>query len=576
MICQRAEALLSAFHDGELDPGQRREVEGHLRGCNQCSALLNEIAWGDRLLIDLPRVQPGPELRARIFHSPEFQEILAQVAAPGMTDPGSDLMADPGPQGPGHGWGQAAAVRQRRRWGMRVVQMAAAVVVLVGATMLVRQGLMMRSPGLQSAGGNGVVPAGQVRGPIPSGARFIYSSGGQLWSHPEAAGGASMALTPQGNAVANGWAVSPAGDRVAYIDQVAGALHVVQADSQNDQVIVARMAHPGAHPQSYWASAEGRAILRGLAWSPDGQRLAFIGDPSGSGSTAVYVVNADGTGLRRINENSGGITQAPVWSPLGVRMAYEQTSGGATSIWEYNFVAQETLEVAQQANPAGAASDVVHTLAWNSDTGHPALTWSAGPADGAGSDSLWVRRVGVNDGSDVALAQGELRFADYSAAAGSDGAWVYAVSDGLDEVSLAGYTVALAGDPGVVAAAWSSDGTRVAYVDEQGALQMQTLAGANVTIAQGVTSSVAPVWSPDGRQIAFVANGKLVVARATGGDTRTVGALSPGVRALSWSPDGASIVATGAGDIAVAAASGGVAGVPAASGVERVAWTDIS
>ena len=45
-------------------------------------------------------------------------------------------------------------------------------------------------------------------------------------------------------------------------------------------------------------------------WSPDGKRIAFIND--GDGAPAVYVVNADGTGLRKVSK-SRAAWQQPVW-----------------------------------------------------------------------------------------------------------------------------------------------------------------------------------------------------------------------------------------------------------------------
>ena len=40
MNCDFDSELIGAYHDGELDPAQRAEVEGHLQGCASCAASL--------------------------------------------------------------------------------------------------------------------------------------------------------------------------------------------------------------------------------------------------------------------------------------------------------------------------------------------------------------------------------------------------------------------------------------------------------------------------------------------------------------------------------------------------------
>jgi Tol biopolymer transport system component len=58
------------------------------------------------------------------------------------------------------------------------------------------------------------------------------------------------------------------------------------------------------------------------AWSPDGSRIAFVAEGH------VFVVHADGSGLRRITSGPG-IDQWPTWSPDGSTIAY--SSGRAVA-----------------------------------------------------------------------------------------------------------------------------------------------------------------------------------------------------------------------------------------------------
>jgi Tol biopolymer transport system component len=62
-------------------------------------------------------------------------------------------------------------------------------------------------------------------------------------------------------------------------------------------------------------------------WSPDGKRIAFMSDRSGP--YQVWVINADGSGLQQITNESRGDALYPVWSPDGTRMAYSIPGVGA-------------------------------------------------------------------------------------------------------------------------------------------------------------------------------------------------------------------------------------------------------
>jgi Tol biopolymer transport system component len=59
-----------------------------------------------------------------------------------------------------------------------------------------------------------------------------------------------------------------------------------------------------------------------LVWSPDGSMLAFAQNPTccGTGQTAIWTVNADGSDLHRITPSDG--SWGPTWSPDGQRIAF--------------------------------------------------------------------------------------------------------------------------------------------------------------------------------------------------------------------------------------------------------------
>lgn len=77
------------------------------------------------------------------------------------------------------------------------------------------------------------------------------------------------------------------------------------------------------------------------AWSPDGSRIAFISDREGSYS--LYVMNANGTNVRKLSNLPGEDLFAPSWgyweneyspwSPDGTRIAFTNRVGQATALY---------------------------------------------------------------------------------------------------------------------------------------------------------------------------------------------------------------------------------------------------
>ena len=62
-------------------------------------------------------------------------------------------------------------------------------------------------------------------------------------------------------------------------------------------------------------------------YSPDGTKIALVRRVDGYGrsegeDTDLYVINADGTGLRRLTRTPGQPELWPSWDPSGQRLAY--------------------------------------------------------------------------------------------------------------------------------------------------------------------------------------------------------------------------------------------------------------
>jgi Tol biopolymer transport system component/plastocyanin len=239
---------------------------------------------------------------------------------------------------------------------------------------------------------------------------------------------------------------------------------------------------------------------------------------SGEGNGDIYVVNADGTGLRRLTNSQNWGSWGPSWSPDGKRIA---------------FVSELHKTVGEPRNPFSEPRIYVMN------------------ADGSGITKLTQDWWGEDqspawspDGGRIAFARGECLESDATAPQRrctviANGAIYVMNADGSAVTRLVdGYTPS-----------WSPDGSKIAFV-KSSAVYVMNDDGSGVTrLTTTPAFTWRPAWSPDGTRIAFAGGPD----ESTKSDLYVINSDGSGLRRLtlsggespSWSPDGSKIVYVG-------------------------------
>jgi TolB protein len=117
------------------------------------------------------------------------------------------------------------------------------------------------------------------------------------------------------------WA--PDGRHIAF-QRAAGALRQKGGTTSVYKLSLVVADTSGRHVRTLVWLGPWRGDVHSPSWSPDGKQLVFIGEHmtsktngTGCACPGLYVVNADGSGLRRITQASLHIGLRPDWSPDG-------------------------------------------------------------------------------------------------------------------------------------------------------------------------------------------------------------------------------------------------------------------
>lgn len=374
--------------------------------------------------------------------------------------------------------------------------------------------------------------------------------------------------------------ISPDGTHVVFISNRAGHPHVWS------------MRADGSHAVNL---TPGQPDCDTPAWSPDGRRIAYQ-RALPDGHTAIFVMDADGSHVRRVSTGTGARAS---WSPDGKRVAYQSHREGSTGIFtsspdggpETRLTGADVNAFDPAWSPEGArilhvrsvgARLQLFVMDSNGSHARQLLDWAGRDASvpawspdghrivfsGASGDTTHLYFAKA-DGTEVARLT-PARCAEREASWSRDGQRIYFESDcrGNSDIYYArvpsgtGHRLTFDVGEDRSPSAW---GDRVAFASNRAGnmhIFVQDDAGKVRQLTSGAFDDDVPAWSPDGTQLAFSSKRggveQIYVMRADGSGMRPVTRGPVPASQAAWAPDGKRLAITGRGrDLTIVDLAGG-------------------
>jgi len=283
---------------------------------------------------------------------------------------------------------------------------------------------------------------------------------------------------------------------VAYVDTDARSIYFIRAD--------------GTARAAFDSGIDGEIIQRSPVWSPDGQRLAYIGFATGDTQVMLRVVDVATGNVTTIDSDLVGLAN-PSWSPDGTHVVVEARENDSVSTNSIYRIRLSDGDETRLTTPPGALSD------------------STPVYDPSGGAIYFVREVASGGGNIQ-----RLNLADSNLTPVTNDAPV------LGSIKI------------------NATGTVIAHTTRLPTrVRLFTIASSSGSVLSGTEGYQSPTFFPDGQQLAVVdqADGggfQILIIRATNGSiVRTLTQTSIDAR-----PGSPNVSPIDAGDIDISAIIG--------------------